>query len=111
MTLDIAHATPDDFSSFVGQDFLVHCADSPISLTLDNVKRFTGSMVRDSRVVVGGVELPPRAAFALTFEGPRDPIIPSGTYQISHPQAGDLTLFLSPFRQDMDCMLYECVFN
>lgn len=111
ISTDIAQITHDSFQDFIGQVFEISSGAGRVSLILDNIKRFPGSMVRDARLVVEGVELPPRAAFALTFEGPREPIIDSGTYEISHPETGTMLLFLSPFRQDMDCMLYECVFN
>jgi hypothetical protein len=30
---------------------------------------------------------------------------------VAHPEMGQLDLFIKPFRQDHDCILYETVFN
>ena len=65
-------------------------------------------MLRDE---IDGKVIPPRSAFALTFEGPRAPILKQAMYQMSHAELGDISLFLSPFRQDASCALYESVFN
>jgi hypothetical protein len=111
MTLDLITATHDTFEPFVSQKFTVITPDGPLDLLLDNVKIFHGSTVRDNKLVIDGVLYPPRQAFALTWEGPREPIVSSGTYQFEHPQIGVLSMFLSAFRQDHDCMLYESVFN
>jgi hypothetical protein len=111
MTIDLANATPDTFRPYVGQRFLVDSAAGPVALTLDNVKTFDTSMIRDSVVEVGGVTIPPRRAFALTFEGPVAPVLSSAQVVMTHPDLGDMALFVSPFRQDRDCMLYEAVFN
>lgn len=111
MTLDLITATHDTFAPFVSHSFTVTTPDGSLDLLLDNVKIFHGSTVRDNTLVIDGVLYPPRQAFALTWEGPREPIVPPGTYQFTHPQTGELVMFLSPFRQDHDCMLYESVFN
>ncbi|AKO96782.1 MAG: hypothetical protein RID15_04170 [Marinovum algicola] len=111
MTIDIAAAAPEDFDSLIGDIFAVDSRPDPVRLVLDNVKRFEGSSIRDNEVEIDGRILPPRQAFALTFEGPREPQLDSQMFEIRHPQLGVLRLFLSPFRQDRTCMLYEAVFN
>ncbi|WP_323764547.1 DUF6916 family protein [Marinovum sp.] len=110
MQIDIATALPEDFDPFVGDGFEVG-AEAPVRLVLDNVKRFHGSMVRDSEVEFDGRLIPPRKAFALTFEGPREPVLDSQLVELRHPKLGAMTLLISPFRQDRTCMLYEVVFN
>lgn len=111
MTIDLVTATADTFRPHVGQSFTVATAVGPLGLTLDNVKVFEGSTIRDNRIEVGGVLHPPRKAFALTFEGPREPVLAPGQMLLAHPVLGGLQLFVSPFRQDHDCTLYEAVFN
>ena len=111
MTIDLATADADTFRPHVGGTFTVASTMGPIDLTLENVKIFEGSTIRDSEVVIDGTVLPPRKAFALTFLGPLDPVLRSGLASVSNPRTGTLTLFLSPFRRDRDGMLYEAVFN
>lgn len=111
MTFDIATASSDSFLPLVGQRFTVDASEGPVAMTLDNVKVFHGSMVRDTRVEIDGTELPARKAFALTLEGPVTPELPPGTYTIRNQEMGAQTLLLSPFRRDADCVLYEVVFN
>ena len=111
MTIDLAQATHESFADLVGQAFEVRTSAGAVVLTLDNIKLFPASALRDNRLEVDGRVLPARAAFALTFEGPREPMLESGSYDIHHPDTGTMWLLLSPFRRDHDCMLYECVFN
>jgi hypothetical protein len=111
MTIDLVTATADTFRPHVGAQFTVATEVGPVMLRLDNVKLFEGSTVRDNRVEVGGIVHPPRQAFALTFEGPREPVLAPRQVVLTNPILGDLSLFVSPFRQDHDCTLYESVFN
>jgi len=111
MTIDLITATAEDFDPFIGQTFKIKTDDGVLEVKLDNVKRFENSMVRDSVVEIDGVTYPPRKAFALTWEGPREPVLGANSYHLSHEKTGDMFLFVSGFRQDADCMLYESVFN
>ena len=111
MTIDLVTVSPDDFRPYIGQTFTVATDAGPLALTLDNVKIFEGSTIRDNRVEVAGRLHPPRKAFALTFEGPRDPVLAPAMHALTHATLGAITLFVSPFRQDQDCTLYESVFN
>ncbi len=111
MSLDLITATHETFAPFVSHQFAVQRPDGVVMLTLDNVKIFHGSTVRDNELVIDGVLYPPRKAFALTWEGPVEPELPPGTYDIHNDQTGVMTLYVSPFRKDQTCMLYESVFN
>ncbi|KAA0016826.1 hypothetical protein F0A16_15105 [Salinicola corii] len=111
MPLDTITATSDTFLPYVGDTFITDSAPEKILLTLDNVKIFKNSDVRDSKLVIDGIKYLPRQAFALTFVGPVKPILVSGMLSLSHKQIGTLALFISPFRKDQDCILYEVVFN
>lgn len=111
MTFDLVTATHESFAPFVGQRFHVTVAGEDVALLLDNVKRFPNSTIRDARVEIGGRVYPPRESFALTFEGPREPQLAPECHSLRHHTLGKLLLFVSPFRRDMDCMLYEVVFN
>jgi len=111
MALNMVTATQRDFEPFIGQTFIVQSEQGEVSIILCSVKKFVGSTVRDSHIEIAGVVHPPRKAFALTFEGPRDPVIETKTYVLEHKDIGEIELFLSAFRRDMTCMLYESVFN
>jgi len=111
MRIDLITATSSDFEPFVGQKFYIDLDEGPIELVLDNVKINKDPSVRDNHLEIGDVFYPPRQSFALTFEGPREPILVSKVYSVRNDQIGDMELFISAFRQDHDCMLYESVFN
>lgn len=111
MPIDLIAADHDSFAPFVGTVFTAAAPAGPVALTLDNVKLLSEATRRDNRVEIDGREHPPRRAFSLTFEGPTEPVLPQGIYRLEHPGCGTLELFLSPFRQDRDCMLYEAGFS
>lgn len=111
MTIDLITATHETFEPFVKQTFEVDTEQGPLSLVLDNIKIFETSTIRDNHLEIDGVVHPPRKAFALTFEGPREPVLTSMTYRVTHHKIGTLELFLSGFRRDHNCMLYESTFN
>jgi len=94
-----------------GQEFTVMAPDGAVVLVLDNVKLLSEATKRDNKLVIDGRELPPRRAFSLTFEGPHDPVLPPRTYPVSHATLGQFDMFLSAFRQDQDCTLYEAGFS
>lgn len=111
MTLNLITVTHADFKPYVGQTFTVQTEAGPVSLVLDNVKIFEKSTLRDSTVEIEGVVYPPRQAFALTFEGPKNPVLDSRVYKVMHEAVGNSELFLSAFLQEANCTLYEAVFN
>jgi len=111
MTIDLVTASADSFRPFIGPVFTVATDAGLVTLTLDNVKVFAGSTIRDNHLEIDGVLHPPRKAFALTFIGPRAPVLAPRMQTLRHPTLGEMALFVSPFRQDHDGMLYESVFN
>lgn len=111
MPIDLATATPESFEPFVGQRFVARAQTGDVALVLEGIKTFPNSGIRDTAVVIDGVELPPRQAFALTFKGPEEPSLTQGTFALSHPKIENLALFLTVIRRDGDGFLYESVFN
>lgn len=111
MAFDLINATEKTFEPLIGSVFVIESDFGQVELTLDNIKAFPSSMVRDNHLEIDGKVIPPRKAFALTFVGSREPVLPSNTYRVTHETTGTFDLFLSPFRQDHDCMLYESTFN
>ena len=49
--------------------------------------------------------------FSLVWRGPADKILDQGTYTVSHPDIGDLELFLVTIGPDESGMRYEAVFT
>lgn len=111
MSIDPITATHETFAPFVGQRFTVQGPGGPLPLVLDNVKLFSEATRRDNHLEIDGVVYPPRRAFALTLEGPKDPLLPDAIYTVDLPGGDRLDLYVKPFRQDHDCTLYEVVFN
>lgn len=111
MSINLITATHLDFEPFVGQKFDVEIDGGKVELVLDNIKLNKSSNIRDNHLEIDGVVYPPRQSFALTFEGPREPVLDPRTYSVLHDKAGTMELFVSAFRQDHDCMLYETVFT
>ena len=81
------------------------------TLTLENVKVFAGSTIRDNHLGIDGVLHPPRKAFALDFTARRAPGALRRMQTLRHPTRRGLRCFVSPSAQDHDGMLYESVFN
>jgi len=111
MSIDLITATHSDFEPFVGQSFTIDHDGAQVTLVLDNVKVNTNLKPRDNYLEIEDVEYPPRQPFALTFEGPREPVLESQIYKLKHGELGELALFVSPFRQDHESMLYETAFS
>lgn len=49
--------------------------------------------------------------FSLIFTGPVSPCLPQRLYALSHPQMGNVELFLVPVGPDKTGMRYEAVFS
>jgi hypothetical protein len=49
--------------------------------------------------------------FAVELLGPREPLLPQGTYVFEHPVHGRLELFMVPVGRDAAASRYELVFN
>jgi len=109
--IDLITASAADFEPFVGETFVIDYEGAQIPLTLDNVKINSNLVPRDNVLIIDDTEYPPRQPFALTFEGPREPVLQSKMYILSNDKIGTIELFVSGFRQDHNCMLYESGFS
>jgi hypothetical protein len=49
--------------------------------------------------------------FGIVFRGPKEPVLPQGTYDFEHDELGAFILFIVPIRQDDGGTFYEAVFN
>ena len=109
--INIADVDQHTFEPFVGREFTVVFDDGELVLKLDNIKVFERSGKRSFAVVADGEEILPRQPFALTWEGPLDPELRADNYRITHPDTGEMVLYLSPFMREPGAMLYESVFS
>ncbi|MEL7091708.1 MAG: hypothetical protein AAFN94_08245 [Pseudomonadota bacterium] len=107
----ITTCTADDFDPLVGDAFMLTAADTAFEIKLLGVKRLGAGSKRDRPVVIDGVELPAREAFALSFSGPVDRGFQQGIFALTHPATGELHLMLTCFDADADARFYEAVFS
>ncbi|HYR63822.1 MAG TPA: hypothetical protein VET24_14480 [Actinomycetota bacterium] len=97
---DLASATADDFDPAKGEAFDARPleGDEPFTLVLAEIQRRAGAP---------GFREP----FSLQFLGPRSPVLPQGTYRLTHPKVGALDLFLVPIGASDAGVTYEVVFG
>jgi len=92
---------PEDFQSLPG----------PLTVSVK-----IGDAITNVELIVLAVEPRPphryrEAPFSLTLSGPRNPLLPQGTYPVRHPQLGVIQLFLVPSDQDAQSTQYAVTFN
>lgn len=95
MTADISFAT---FESRVGEVFGFTWEGAAIELTLTEVES-------------SGATPAGRPAGAVRFDGPREPVLPQATYDVTHPELGEFPLFVVPVGQTAEVTNYEAVFG
>ncbi len=49
--------------------------------------------------------------FSVLFSGPGDVFVPQQTYRLTHPEMGELEIFLVPIGKESDGFRYEAVYN
>ena len=49
--------------------------------------------------------------FSVVFSGPADVLLPQQTYRMTHPEMGELEIFLVPIAREGDGFSYEAVYN
>jgi uncharacterized protein DUF6916 len=79
-----------DFAGRVGDHFDVTAGDAsglPIELVEASESTEAGGRGPDGAT---------RLQFSLVFRGPAAPLLPQATYRLSHPELGELDLFLVP---------------
>jgi len=97
---DLGSVTPDHFEPVKGQAFQARpaTAGAQFPLVLAGIRRRSG---------------PPgfREPFSLEFLGPRPPVYGQGVYRLSHPQLGNLDVFLVPVGASDAGVAYEVSFG
>ena len=87
----------DILSPLVGDIFTFTFEGEPVALTLAEA---------ESR----GMSPAGVPAGTLTFTGPREPVLPQATYDVSHADLGDFELFVVPVAQGDAGTVYEAIF-
>ncbi len=85
--------TSGHFSPYLNQKFLLQSD--------------TGETIETALVEVSDLT---SRAFSIVFQGPREPVVAQGTYEVSHQEMGPLSLFLVPIGPNENGMRYEAVF-
>ena len=49
--------------------------------------------------------------FSVLFSGPADIFLPQGTYRVTHPEMGEIYIFLVPLTPEDGTFKYEAVYN
>ena len=89
---------PGDFQPLVGERFTVVLNEGDFGLELVDVRVMRSHSRRED-------------PFALTFRGPRQPVLPQRIYTVAHAKTGQLVIFLVPVQGTGDAIEYEAVFN
>jgi hypothetical protein len=90
------------FAPHLGETFRIQAADSEwAEMTL----------IEATALGQGTASEGLRAPFSIVFRGPRDPVLPQGTYRVEHAAIGAFELFLVPIGPDGEGMRYEAVFG
>ncbi|WP_022927744.1 DUF6916 family protein [Patulibacter americanus] len=97
---DLSALTVDDFAATVGTPYALDVgAAGTLALVL-----------RSATPAAAATTGAPREPFSLLFVGPADPMLPQATYLLTHPELGELPVFLVPVGRDADGARYEAVF-
>lgn len=96
-----ANLTEKEFSQHLNSTFQVKFVDGELPLELVEVKGYPASPSEQC-----GME-----RFSVLFDGPRDMRLPQATYQLRHPEMGEVDIFLVPISGDEKAVRYEAVFN
>lgn len=97
--LDLGKLVYSDFSPHLNGVFTIQIGDLCIETRLVRVVPWGDT--HDNR----------RQPFALTFRGPREPILPQQIHALGNPLLGTLEIFLVPVGPDELGMQYEAIFS
>jgi hypothetical protein len=97
--LDLATVTREQFADCLDQDFEIVFTDGTLPVKLFEARSLG---VRPESI---------REPFALAFLAGRPLRLPQGTYQMRHPQLGEMEIFLVQVAADQTGSTFEAVFN
>jgi hypothetical protein len=101
---EIRWLTYDHFAQRRGQRFEVAVAEGP-ALDLELIEATQGGLPGGR-----GPDGQERMQFSVIFRGTAEPVLPQGTYQLTHAQLGELELFIVPIGADAEGVRYEAAF-
>jgi len=102
---DLPWLTCADFAGRVGETF---------DLTADGAAVHPVELVEAAESTEIGGQGPDgqtRNQFSLVFRGPASPLLPQGTYVLTHAELGELALFLVPIGAEPEGVRYEAAFG
>lgn len=91
----------DDFAPHVGRIFRLEAESEAMDVTLTEAAAIGAPAADDSM----------RQAFSLVFIGPGESVLPQRIYRLTHPEMGELDLFLVPIGSDAEGTRYQAIFN
>lgn len=101
--MDVSEFTADNLQPYVGTDFrVVLAAGQECVLRMTQLTKVMDKHV-DPRFT--------RDSFSIVLEGPRQPFLPQGTYQLQHEHLGVNHIFIVPTGPRPDGFRYEAVFT
>lgn len=101
--------TKESFELHVGSTFRVSVDGEVVELRLDQVTEYAQFITRE--VAADGTDLGGRVPFSLAFSGSKELLLPDRIYTLSHPEMGELDLYLKPYHEGPESFFYEAVFN
>ncbi|MEO8035320.1 MAG: hypothetical protein ABI837_12870 [Acidobacteriota bacterium] len=101
--MDVSEFTADNLQPFVGTDFRVELAAGGECL----LRMTELTKIRDKHVDARFK----RDSFSIVLEGPRQPFLPQGTYQLQHDNLGANHIFIVPTGPAPEGFRYEAVFT
>jgi hypothetical protein len=93
--------TLKDFEPHVGRVFRLEADLEAMDVTLTEAAAIGAPTTDDST----------RQAFSLVFTGPGESVLPQRIYRLTHPEMGELDLFLVPIGSDAEGTRYQAIFN
>ena len=101
--------TYSTFAPYLGSGFRVYL---DLSRSVELRLAEATELISPSRSTARGAETGSDGrSFSLTFLGPRDPLIPQGSYRFCHDQIGTFPLFIVPIGAGAAGVSYQAVFS
>jgi hypothetical protein len=97
--LDLATIRCEQFTACLNQDFEIVFTDGTLPVRLSEARPLG---VRPESI---------REPFSIAFVAGRPLRLPQGTYQMRHPQLGEMDIFLVQVAVDQTSSTFEAVFN
>jgi len=102
----------ETFSQHLNTEFQIYTSPlTAINMELIQVKRWEVPSDKQADVPTRPAKSRAVDCFSVIFRGPRQIVLVSGTYKVTHAQMGAFDLFISPVNDSKKERLYQAVFN